>query len=243
MPSLNEVGCYQQRLHRLTATVPINIEGATVLALLPLLIVPVAIQVLLSLGALIPYVGGFVSEIGSILAFFVFFFIGDHAGGKAKRLTRGRRAAMFVYALVACTLTFATPYAAGYYTRPVTFARTVAAEKHVTVTYEEASTSIKALLRQETGSDGVIASAIYGERVQLSAHSLGQYISGQFDDVDDLEGIVSAVVNTVLHTIPMLLKWVLCDKLGWVSEPGFIGLGFWYLVALALSCWGYVASD
>ena len=213
------------------------------LALLPLLLVPVAIQALLSLGALIPYVGGFISEIQSILAFVVFYFIGDHAGGKAQGVTGGRRAGIIIYALVACTLTFATPYAAGYYTRPVIFARSIAAEKHVTVTYEEASNLIKALLRQETGSDGVIASAIYGERVQLSAHSLGQYISGQFDDLDDLEGIVSAVVNIVLHTIPMLLKWVLSDKFGWVSEPGFIGLGFWYLVSLALSCWGYVASD
>lgn len=219
-----------------------TVDGAPVLALLLFLLIPVVVQSLLTLAGIIPYVGVIFQWLGPILAFFIFVAIGQHAGEKAKRLTPARRALFLGYALVVCTFTFAGPYVAGYYTYPVKVARNVAAEKHVNLTYEQASNAVKALLSQETGSDGVIAYAIYSERLQLSARSYGEYVGSQFEDIDDLGGLIGAVLNIILYTIPMLLKWALCDKLGWVGEAGLVGLGFWYLFSVALSYVAYRVS-
>jgi hypothetical protein len=219
-----------------------TVDEVPVLALLLFLLIPVAVQGLLTLAGIIPYVGVVFQWLGPILAFFIFFAIGQHAGEKAKRLTPARRALLLGYALVVCTFTFAAPYVAGYYTYPVKVARTVAAEKHVDLTYEQASNDVKALLREETGSDGVIGYAIYSERLQLAARSYGEYVGSQFEDIDDLGGLISAVLNIILHTIPMLLKWALCNKLGFVGEAGLVGLGFWYLFSVALSYVAYWVS-
>lgn len=213
------------------------------LTLLLFWLVPVAARTLLSLGALIPYVGSMFQGLGPILAFFIFFFIGQHAGNNAKGFTPTRRALLLGYAFLVCTSTFAAPYVADYYTYPVKVARAVAAEKHVRLTYAQAANSAKARLRRQTGSDGVIAYAWYTERLQLSAHSYGEYVGRQFEDIEGLGGVIAAGLNIALHTIPLFLTWALCDKLGWVREAGWVGLGFWYLVAVALSCWGYSASE
>ena len=53
--------------------------------------------------------------------------------------------------------------------------------------------------------------------------------------MNDLEELPSVLINIILHTIPMILKWVLCDTLQWVRDPGAVGLAFWYLLSLTLS--------
>ncbi len=212
-------------------------------ALLLFLLIPVAVQVLVSFAAIIPYVGPIFQWLGPFLAFFIFFHIGQHASDAAKGLTPARRTLLLGYAFVVCTCTFAVPYVAGYYTYPVKVGRAIATSQHVDLTYGQASNAVRGLLRKETGSDGLIAYAIYSERLQLSADSYGKYVGAQFEDVDDLGGFIGALINIVLHTIPMLLKWAVCDKLKWVAEAGFVGFGFWYLVSVVLSYLGYRAAE
>lgn len=77
----------------------------------------------------------------------------------------------------------------------------------------------------------------------MSAHSFGEYVKGQIEEADDLEGLVGAGANVVLRSVPMGLKWILCDKLGVVSEPGLVGLAFWYLLAVAVAYWGCRSTE
>jgi len=57
------------------------------------------------------------------------------------------------------------------------------------------------MLREQTGSDGLFAYAIYSERSQLSSNSYHEFVHSQFDDVDDLEGLIGALINIVRHAI------------------------------------------
>jgi hypothetical protein len=200
---------------------------------------PVALQVLLSLGALIPVVGPLFQWLAPMLAFFVYFFVGAHAADLTKSATSVQRTLVAALALVVGTCAFASPYVVEYFTLPIRVSRNVLEEQEEIITYQQASREVRTLLRKDMGSDGVLASAIYSERRQLTAQSYGEYFSKQFEDLDDLGGLVAAVVNSALHAIPMTLKLVLCDKLEWVGEPGAVGLVFWYLVAMALVCFGY----
>jgi hypothetical protein len=210
-----------------------------VLRLISFLIAPVVVRILLSLGELIPYVGPLLQQLNPVIAFFIFIGLGLFAAEKASKLTPARRTLFLAYTLVVCSLTYISAYVAGYYTFPVTVARAVAAEKHVELTYEQASTSVRELLRQETGSDGVIGYAIYSERRQLVGRNLADYAGRQFEEAEGLEGLLGALLNIILHTIPMLLRWILCDKLAWVVEAGLVGLTFWYLFSVVLSYGAY----
>ena len=209
------------------------------LTLIWLLLGSVAVRILRSLGELIPYVGPLFQELNPVIAFFIFIGLGRFAADKVSKLAPPGRAWFLAYMLVVCSLTFVSPYVAGYYTFPVIVARAMAVEKHVELTYEQASTSVKELLRHETGSAGVIGYAIYSERSQLVGRNLGEYVGRQFEDVDGLGGLLGALINIILHTIPMLLKWILCDKLAWVGEARLVGLVFWYLFSLSLSYGAY----
>jgi hypothetical protein len=210
------------------------------LGLTLLLIGATTVQVLLALAALIPYVGGFLEEFRPVLAFFVLAGIGMFAAGMAEKLSVAQRKLVLAYALIVATVAFVSSYIASYYTYPARIVRAVAAEKKLTLSYTQGAEAIKSSLLRETGSAGVLAYALYTERLQLSARGLGNFIGSQFEDVDDLDGILSAIINIALHTIPWLLKLLLCDALGWISEPGIIGLVFWYLFSLAVSYFGFI---
>ena len=106
-----------------------------------------------------------------------------------------------VYAFLVCTSIFISPYIVGYYTLPVKIGRVVAAEQHVNLSYKESSGVARAMLREQTGSDGLFAYAIYSERSQLSSNSYHEFVHSQFDDVDDLEGLIGALINIVRHAI------------------------------------------
>ena len=198
---------------------------------------------LLSLAGIIPYVGFIFQSITPFVAFGVFFFIGVHTRSAATGLGPHGRTLLICYAGLVCTCTFVAPYVSGYYTYPVTVARAVSASRHVEVSYGQASKVGKALLRTETGGDGVLAYAVYSERRRLSAKSFGEYVGSQFEDIDSPEGFIGAVVNVVLWSVPMLLKWVLCDKLKWVVDGAYVGLMFWYAFSVTLSYWGYKSAD
>jgi len=209
------------------------------LTLFLFLLVPAVIQILFALAGIIPYVGDFFHYLSQFLSFFLYLGIGAFAAEEARGLSPGKKRLLLGYTLVVCAFAFTIPYVAGYYTYPVKVARVIAAEKHGEFTYAQASDAVKALLVKETGSDGVIAYAIYTERVQLSSASFGEYVGKQFSDIDDLGGLLSAVINTILHAIPMLLKSLLCNGLGLIREAGLIGLGFWYLFSVILAAIGY----
>jgi hypothetical protein len=212
------------------------------LGLMFLLVGATTVQVLLALAALIPYVGGFFEEFRPVLAFFVLAGIGMLAAGMAAKLSVPQRKLVLACALIAATAAFVSSYVANYYTYPARIVRAAATEKKLTLTYARAAEAMKSSLIRETGSAGILAYALYTERLQLSARSLGKFIGSQFADVDDLDGILSAIINIALHTIPWLLKLFLCDVLEWISEPGIIGCAFWYLFSLALSYFGFIWS-
>lgn len=66
------------------------------LAPLLFLLVPVAVQLLVTLGTLLTYVGFLFQWLGPIVGFF-FFFIGEHGGEKAKRQGSGQRPPWLAY--------------------------------------------------------------------------------------------------------------------------------------------------
>lgn len=217
--------------------------------LVVLLLLSVTSQALLSLLGLVPYIGFVVEAFRPLLAFSIFVVIGVYAGNRANGQAPFTKALLLIYALAVAAVTFATMYAADYYARPVKLAQAVAADKtapadrRVKLTYAQAADAVTALLRQKVGSDGIVAYAIYSERVQLSAHSYRDYVSKEFEAVDDLGGLIAALFSVVFHTIPMLLKWLLCDKLGLVTEAGLVGLGFWLLSSLGLTYAGWCSAD
>ena len=209
------------------------------LGLAAISLVTVVVQVLLTLAAVIPYVGGLFQFLQPILAFFLFVGIGLLTGSSTEKVPSRQRRPVLLFLIAAASLCFAGPYVVGYYTYPVKIARSVASNPNLNLTYSQAFDAMKSSLRQETGSDGVVAYALYTERLQLSANSFGKFVSSEFEDVDDFGGIISAIINTVLHAIPLLVKLLLCDTLRWVAEAGIIGLVFWYLLALALTYVGF----
>lgn len=222
----------------MTQALPSNTDRVPWVGLVVLLVAAALIQVLLTLAAVIPYVGVVFQFIRPIAAFFIFAGMGLLAGEMAEKLSATQKRVVLTCVLIAASISFVGPYVAGYYTHPVRIARSLA-EKNLSVTYGKATDVMKSSLLQETGSSGVLAYALYSERLQLSARSVGNFFASEFEDVDDLGGIIAALINTVLHAIPWLLKLAICDGLGWVSEAGAIGLAFWYLFSLLLTYIGF----
>ena len=206
-------------------------------------IFPIAATALLKLAELIPYVGGFVQLIEPLIAFYLFVFIGISFGEKLRESKSLGTSFLFTCIIGVCTLTFAAPYIVGYYTYPIKLAQQVTKETRQDATYAQASSVIKDLLNKEVGSDGIVSYAIYIERRQLSSRNLSEYAGQQFEEIDDLGGVIAAIVNVILHAIPLLLKSILCTQLGWVSEAGLIGIIFWYLFSLLLSFLGWKTAQ
>jgi hypothetical protein len=211
--------------------------------LLLFLIIPVGGIGLLHLATVIPYVGALIQFLVPIIAFFLFFYIGLFGGEKANGNKPSKKIFLFGFTLLVCTLTFAIPYVVGYYTYPLKVARKVKEQKHTIMTYSQASELITGALNKEIGSDGFFSYALYTEELQLSAKSFNAYLNEQFEDVDDLGSLIAAIVNTILHAVPILLKGLLCTKLGWVKEAGSVGLMFWYLLSFALMYFGWNTSS
>lgn len=220
-----------------------SVSGINKLDLLLFLFVPIVSMILINIAIIIPYIGSIFQLLGSIIGFFVFFFIGMHGAEKAKGNKPAIRSFLFGYVFIVCTLTFAVPYIVGYYTYPIKVSRNFTKETHSSMTNMQASKAIKDMLITETGSDGIVAYAIYSERQQLSVSSYGKFVGNQFEDVDDLGGIVGAIINIILYSIPMLLKWIICDKLELIKEAGFVGLFFWYFFSLTLSYIGWKSES
>ena len=212
--------------------------------LLLFLVVPTVSIALLKAATLIPYVGVLIQFLLPFVVFFVYFFIGVYGGERASNETEpAKKRLLLGYTFLICTMTFASPFIIGYYTYPVKVVQNISAVNHKSVTYTQASEIIKNELNDKIGYSGMIAFAIYTERLQLTSDNFGEYCGQQFEDVDDLGGIISAVINIILHAIPMLLKWLLCTKLGFVSEAGFVVLTFWYLFSMLLSYFGWKSES
>jgi hypothetical protein len=220
------------------------VNGSTrpVLAITFVFLAAVTVQVLLTAAGAIPYIGDLFESLRPVLAFIIFVGIGFLGRSIAEHFTPTKRAAFFAVIALGCAITFASPYVIGYYTWPLKVGRAVEAERHVQITYAEAATAAKSFLRQETGSDGVTAYALYTERVHLSAKSFGEFTAHQFEEVEGIESLLGAVINVILHAIPMLLKLIFCDKLMWITEAGMLGIIFWYLIAVTLAYFGYKTS-
>ncbi len=204
---------------------------------------PIAVLALVTLGILIPHVGPFFQEIRPIISFFVFISIGSGAGENAIYYDGIQKWLFVGFFLVVCSLAFISPIMTDYYALPIQVTRFAKANQQVEVTYQQALGIVKDMLRQETGSDGVLSYAIYTERIQLTDGDFSAYSSSQFEDIDDAEGILSAILNIVIHAVPILLTWVFYDILGWVSDAGLVGLTFWYVFSVTVSIVAFYKAD
>lgn len=193
-------------------------------------------------GAWLPGVGGFFHEVAPVAAFFVYFGFGVATGGKVGGLPGSARG-IVACSIIALFAIYSTPFIVDYYRSPAKLAEAMAKEKGTGVSYAEAAASLDLFVAKETGVHGLPGYAIYSERSSLATASIGEYASRQFDDVDGLGGILAALLNIVLFTIPIGLKWLLCDTWKMVREPGYIGLVFWYLTALGFFIGGFMTGS
>ena len=190
-------------------------------------------------GELIPYLGPFFGEFRPVAAFFLYFGLGFLMGDAYSEATARRRGLLLTVALAGHLLLFATPFVAGYYILPAKVA--AAAKKNndgKDLKYSDAAVSTRVFLEKETECHGVAAYAIYSMRQSMEASNAGEHVAHQFEGVDGLGSCLAALINIVLYTIPIALKWLLVSKLHVVGDPAYIGLAFWYLVALAFSFFG-----
>jgi hypothetical protein len=206
---------------------------------LALFVVFILVMGALSAGAWSPnFLGEFCREIQPLIAFFLYFGLGYTVGSNL-----GASRALVVCSLIAHLLLYVTPFAVGYYQASSQIAESMAKETGSEVSHAQAAASFDLFLEKGTGFQGIPGYAVYSERRSLSAANVKEYAARQFEDVDDLGPLLSAVLNTVLYTIPIALKWLLTDKLTIVGEPGYIGLVFWYLVALAFFIFGFAKGQ
>lgn len=192
-------------------------------------------------GELVPGLGTFLREFNPVVAFFLYIGLGYITGSKVGSLPTAR--ALVVCSLLAHFLLYSTPFIVGYYTFPAKIAKSMTKARGTEVSYAEAATSLKAFLERETRFHGIPAYAVYSERRSLMAANLKEYAARKFEDVDDLGSLLAAILNIMLHSIPILLKWLLTDKLAIVHEPGYIGLIFWYLMSLGFYVFGFVKGE
>jgi hypothetical protein len=202
-------------------------------------IIPTSVIALFNFGEVIPYIGVLFQLFKPILFFFLFCYLGVSLGEMAQKNEFFKRSTLFVYLILVCTISYVNIHAIGYYAVPLKVIKAVNEKTHKVISYSEASVEIDKLLLKEVGSKGVLSFAIYTERIKLRENTFKKHITGQFQDIDDLGGLISAVINIILISIPMALKWILNIKLQWVSEVGLIGLVFWYLIALLFSYLGW----
>jgi hypothetical protein len=200
------------------------------------------VMVAVTAGTWLPGVGGFFHEVAPVAAFCVYFGFGFSRGEKTEGLP-GSTKGIVLCSLIALTAIYSAPYIAEYYRSPVKLAEAMSKERGTVVTYAEAAAALDLFVGKETGVHGIPGFAIYSERSSLTASSLGEYASHQFDDVDDLGGILAALLNIVLFTIPIGVKWLLCDTWKVVHEPGYVGLVFWYLAAIGFFTVGFVSGS
>lgn len=198
----------------------------------------ILVMAVVSAGEWVPRVGTFFHELAPIVAFFLYLGLGYIAGSKLRELpTSGR--VLVACSLLAHFLLYSTPYLVGYYMLPSDLAKSMTKERGAEVSYSEAAAALSSVLEKETGLHGVPAYAVFSERRSLTAANVKDYVARQFEDVDDLGPLLAAIVNTVLHTLPVGLKWLLTDRLEIVREPGYIGLVFWYLAAFGFYGFGF----
>jgi hypothetical protein len=201
----------------------------------------VLIMAAVSAGEVVPGLGTFLREFRPVVAFFLYFGLGYITSSRIASLPAAR-------GLVACSLLghfllYSTPFLVGYYTFPAKMAKSMTEEKGTEVSYTEAAASLKTFLASETRFHGVPAYAVYSERRSLMAANIKEYAAHQFEDVDDLGPLLAAILNVILYSIPIGLKWFLVDTLGVVHEPGYIGLVFWYLAALGFYAFGFIKGE
>jgi hypothetical protein len=193
-------------------------------------------------GELVPALGGFLHAIEPVIAFLLYVSLGFIAASKIGDRPAESRA-LIISSLVVHFLLYSTPFVVGYYTFPAKIAKAMTKERGTEVSYAEAATSLKIILEKETGSSGIPGYAVYTERRSLSAANIKEYAARQFEDVDDLGPLLAALLNVILYTIPIGLKWLLTNTLEIVREPGYIGLVFWYLVALGFYIFGLIMGE
>jgi hypothetical protein len=197
----------------------------------------------LSAGGWSPnFLGTLCRELKPVVAFFLFLGLGYITGSKLDRLHNGSRV-LVVLSLIAHLLLYLTPSIVGYYKASEGLAKSMTKERGVETGRAQAATSLDIFLEKETGFQGVPAYAVYSERRSLASANIKEYAAKQFEDVDDLGPLIAALLNIVLYTIQMALKWLLTDTLSIVDDPGYIGLVFWYLVALGFYIFGFMKGQ
>lgn len=189
-------------------------------------------------GELIPKIGPLLAELRPLVAFFMYVGLGWSMGDAYSERSGTRRALLVSVALAGHLLLYSTPLIVGYYTFPARVAAAMAKSEGRRMSYGEATAIARAFLAKETGLYGPPAYAVYSMRQSLTPSNAGEHIAREFEDVDDLGGCIAALLNVVLYTIPIALKWLLVGKLHLVGEAGYIGLVFWYIVALSFSLFG-----
>jgi hypothetical protein len=206
---------------------------------LALSVVFILIMAALTAGQWNPTFGPFLRELTPVAAFFLYFGLGYITSDKKSRLLTGG-GVLVALSLVAHLFLYSTAFIVGHYEASSKLAVDMAKEKHSDVSYAEAAASLDLFVEKETGFRGIPGYAVYSERRSIAAANIKEYAGKQLEDVDDLGPLLAALLNILLYTIPITLKWLLTDTFEIVHEPGYIGLVFWYLVALGMFTFGFI---
>jgi hypothetical protein len=208
------------------------------------LLLPVMLQATVAASLLIPFIGDLVSSIWKVLVLWLWIVLGSQFGEIMWGRRGAARAAVALYSLCVVTLTFVSTYAVGYYTVPIGIRRQMdlTPEQRTVATYAFVASAVRERIRAETGFGGIAGHAIFAERQHLSREAFGEFVGSQYEEAgqEGEEGaFLTATINVLLYSIPVVMKFALSDKLHWVREPGLIGLSFWYVLTLLLVYIGY----
>ena len=139
-------------------------------------------------------------------------------------------------------ITFSVPYFISYYSLPIKYKKYIKEQYKKEIKYNEAFKIARKDLKETLGSDDIFRYAINIEKTQLDPDNAVEVAKEKMKDLkneDDAEGALNSIIDLIIYLIPSFISYIFYNKLGWINNPGYIGLIYWYLLSLLIAYVGW----
>ncbi|MGL4503122.1 MAG: hypothetical protein ACRCU2_28930 [Planktothrix sp.] len=182
-------------------------------------------QFILYLVFYIPFIGKFLSGFVPVARFFMYGFMGLEFKEilKSKPLDQKVNKLKVMLIALCFSVVFTSSYFAEYVHYPYRLAYRLDASP------AKVSRDFDSHLKRQTGSSGFIGFMKF--KFEQPVRVSGDQIESVAGDVEDLGGLVIAIINLILLIFPLILFFILNNLLGLQIGGGLIYFTFWYVMS------------
>ena len=194
----------------------------------------VIVQFIFYLVFYIPFIGKFLSGFVPVARFFMYALMAIELQEILDYKSLKQKISKFQIVLIAfCfSVVFTSSYFAEYVHYPYKIAHRLDASP------AKISREFESHLKRQTGSSGFIGFMKF--KFEQPVRISGDEIDSVTGDVDDLGGLVIAIINLILLIFPLILFFILNNLLGLQIGGGLIYFAFWYVMSGLIVYWCFI---